>query len=279
MQTEFDYTREQLQDVYTENEIRSFYLLMSENITGLSRTELRLNKNTIFSNEQRNKLYTFIEKLKNFEPIQYILGETEFCGLKFNVDTTVLIPRPETEELVEWIKRDQMTTANLRILDIGTGSGCIAISIKYLLQNAEVSAFDISEEALETARKNAAQNKQNVIFEQIDILNSNEFYEKWDIIVSNPPYVPLSEKTEIQPNVLNYEPHVALFVPTDNSLIFYRKIADFALDHLQPEGKLYFEIHRDAGQNCIKMLIESGFKNVELRKDVSGNDRMIRAEK
>ena len=278
MQTNFDYTREQLQDFFTEKEIHSFYLLMSEKITGHSRTELLTNKNTFFSNEQRNKLDFFIGKLKNSEPIQYILGETEFYGLNFIVNPTVLIPRPETEELVEWIEKDNIGKHNLKILDIGTGSGCIALSLKNIFRDAEVTAYDVSTEALETAEKNAMLNNLSVSFQHVDIFEINELNYKWDIIVSNPPYIPNREKTAIQPNVLNYEPHLALFVPDSDPLIYYRKIADFALKHLNPPGKLYFEIHRDAGKDCIKMLIDSGFKNIELKKDIYRNDRMVRAE-
>ena len=278
MQTDLDYTREQLQDLFTDNEIRSFYLLMSEKITGLSRTELLTNKNTFFSIEQRNKLDFFIGKLKKSEPIQYILGETEFYGLNFIVNPSVLIPRPETEELVEWIEKENIDMHDLKILDIGTGSGCIALSLKNIFREAEVSAFDVSKKALETAAENAKLNKLSVSFKQVDIFDIKDIEDKWDIIVSNPPYIPKSEKAGIQSNVLDYEPHLALFVPDEDPLIFYREIAYFALRQLNPQGKLYFEIHRDKGKDCVKMLEDAGFKNVEMRKDMFGNNRMVRAE-
>lgn len=278
MQTIFEYTKDQLKDYLSENEIRSFYLLMTEKITGFSRTEIITNKYTFFSIEQRNMLDSFIEKLKKSEPIQYILGETEFYGLKYLVNPSVLIPRPETEELVEWIEKENKQTNELKILDIGTGSGCIAISLKNIFPDAEVTAYDISKEALETAEKNARLNNLSVLFKQVNIFDKAESSDKWNIIVSNPPYIPIKEKESIEPNVLNHEPHLALFVPDNDPLIFYKRIADFALKHLVENGKLYFEIHRDAGIRCTEMLKNSGFANVELRKDMFGNDRMIGAQ-
>lgn len=251
--------------------------MIVENLTGLSRTEIYINKNTLFSDEQHKKVNIFIDKLKKFVPIQYILGETEFYGLPFYVNESVLIPRPETEELVDWIQHEHKRNANLHMLDIGTGSGCIAISLKHLLPTSTVDAFDISEKALETAQSNANRNHLEVHFSKVDILNAPDFDKKWDIIVSNPPYIPEQEKAEILPNVLNHEPHLALFVPDADPLLFYRHIALFAQKQLNSNGKLYFEIHRDAGKSCVDLLTELGFTDVELRKDISGNDRMVRA--
>ncbi len=273
------YIQSELQGLYPETEISSFTQLIIEKLTGFSRTEIIVNKNTNFSKEQQHKIESFIEKLKKFVPIQYILGETEFYGLMFNVNESVLIPRPETEELVDLIRNENDRAAHLDILDIGTGSGCIAISLKHEFPNAEVEAFDISEEALETARGNADRNKVNVRFSKVDILNAPNFEKKWDIIVSNPPYVLENEKAEIHPNVLDNEPHVALFVPDNDPLLFYRKISEFAKIHLQPGGKLYFEINRAAGKSTVDLLTEMEFTEVELRKDISGNDRMVRAKK
>ena len=277
MQTVFQYIKSELQGLYPETEIKSFSYLILEKLTGFSRTEILLNKNTLFSNEQHNVIESFIEKLKKFVPIQYILGETEFYGLTFNVNESVLIPRPETEELVDWIRKENNCKDNLQILDIGTGSGCIAISLKHEFPNAKVDAFDISDLALETAKSNASQNELVVNFSKVDILNAPCFDKKWDIIVSNPPYVLESEKTEILVNVLEYEPHIALFVPDNDPLLFYRKIALFAQKQLQPNGKLYFEINREYGKATVDLLSGLGFQNVELRKDISGNDRMIMA--
>ena len=278
MQAAIIHIRSELQGLYPDTEIKSFSNLIIEKVSGFSRTEIIVNKNTLFSVEQRHVIENFIEKLKEYVPIQYILGETEFFGLPFHVNESVLIPRPETEELVDWIRNENDRNANPGILDIGTGSGCIAISLKHEFINATVDAFDISEKALETAQSNATLNKLEVNFSKVDILNTPEMEQKWDIIVSNPPYVTELEKSEISPNVLDYEPHLALFVPDNNPLLFYHCIAIFAQQHLKPKGKLYFEINRQFGKATVDLLTAMGFGNVELRKDISGNDRMVRAE-
>ena len=278
MQAAIIHIRSELQGLYPDTEIKSFSNLIIEKISGFSRTEIIVNKNTLFSEKQRHVIENFIAKLKEYIPIQYILGETEFFGLPFRVNESVLIPRPETEELVDWIRNENDRNANLGILDIGTGSGCIAISLKHEFTNATVDAFDISEKALETAQSNATLNKLEVNFSKVDILNTPEMEQKWDIIVSNPPYVTELEKSEILPNVLDYEPHLALFVPDNDPLLFYRCIAIFTQQHLKPKGKLYFEINRQFGKATVDLLTAMGFGNVELRKDISGNDRMVRAE-
>ncbi|HJV76774.1 MAG TPA: peptide chain release factor N(5)-glutamine methyltransferase [Paludibacter sp.] len=277
MQAAILYIQSELQGLYPDTEIRSFTNLIIEKLTGFSRTEIIVNKNTLFSDDQRHTIENFIENLKKFVPIQYILGETEFFGLPFYVNESVLIPRPETEELVDWIRNENDRSANLHMLDIGTGSGCIPISLKHEFPNATVDGFDISEQALETAKSNATLNKLKVTFSKVDILNAPDFDKRWDIIISNPPYVTELEKDEMQPNVLDHEPHLALFVPDNDPLLFYRHIARFALKHLQANGKLYFEINRGFGQACVELLTGLGFRDVELRKDISGNDRMIRA--
>ena len=278
MQAAIIHIRSELQGLYPDTEIKSFSNLIIEKVSGFSRTEIIVNKNTLFSVEQRHVIENFIEKLKEYVPIQYILGETEFFGLPFQVNESVLIPRPETEELVDWIRNENDRNANPGILDIGTGSGCIAISLKHEFTNATVDAFDISEKALETAQNNATLNKLEVTFSKVDILNTPEMEQKWDIIVSNPPYVTELEKSEISPNVLDYEPHLALFVPDNDPLLFYRCIAVFTQQHLKPKGKLYFEINRQFGKATVDLLTAMGFGNVELRKDISGNDRMVKAE-
>jgi release factor glutamine methyltransferase len=231
-----------------------------------------------------------LAELKKEKPIQYILGETEFYGLPFLVNENTLIPRPETEELVEWIIKStnyEILSTKLRILDIGTGSGCIAISLAKNITNAEVSAIDISEKALATAKKNAEINKVEVSFINIDILKINDLAElptsnfqlptQFDIIVSNPPYVRNLEKAEIKPNVLEYEPHLALFVEDTDALLFYRKIADLAKENLSENGMLFFEINQYLGKETVELLENLGFKNIELKKDIYGNDRMIRS--
>ena len=279
MQTAIKRIKSELEGLYHETEIRSFSQLMIEKVTGFSRTEIIVNKNTLFSDEQHQEIESFIKKLKNFIPIQYILGETEFYGLTFNVNESVLIPRPETEELVDWIRTENDRSATLNILDIGTGSGCIAISLKQEFTNAIVDAFDISDEALITAQNNANRNNLEVNFSKVDILNAPDFETKWDIIVSNPPYVLENEKAEILPNVLDNEPHLALFVPDNDPLLFYRSISQLALRQLKPGGKLYFEINRQYGIATMDLLVELGFTDIELRKDISGYDRMIRGKR
>jgi len=278
MQQAFQHIHNSLSGIYDDSEIRNISFLLLEKLTGFSRTQLLTNKSTIFSFEQRQEFEGFVEKLKKNTPIQYVLGETEFYGLRFAVDESVLIPRPETEELVEWIKNDCKNSASLQILDVGTGSGCIAVSLKNELPFVEITAFDVSENTLETARKNAEQNDLQVDFQQIDILQENRFSQKWDIIVSNPPYIPEKERMNMQKNVREHEPSIALFVPDETPLLFYEKIAQFAQNHLTDNGKLYFEIHFDAGKSVMNLLRSLNFKNIELRKDLSGNDRMVRAE-
>ena len=278
MQKEFQYIHNSLSGIYDDSEIRNISFLLLEKLTGFSRTQLLTNKSTIFSFEQQQQLAVFVEKLKKNVPIQYVLGETEFYGLRFAVDESVLIPRPETEELVEWIKNDCKNADSLRVLDIGTGSGCIAVAQKHELPFAEITAFDISENALETARKNAEQNNLFVDFKHVDILRENRFSQKWDIIVSNPPYIPEKERMNLQKNVRENEPSLALFVPDEKPLLFYEKIAQFAQNHLTDDGKLYFEIHFTIGESVVDLLKNLNFTNIELRKDLSGNDRMIKAE-
>ena len=277
MQTTFEQMQSELKGLYPETEIKSFSYLIIEKLTGFSRTEVYVNKNTLFSVEQQHEIESFIEKLKKYVPIQYILGETEFYGLPFYVNESVLIPRPETEELVDWICTENNKSQGLQILDIGTGSGCIALSLKHEFPNSVVNGFDISEKALETAQRNATRNKLEVNFRIVDILNTPDTASKWDIIVSNPPYITENEKDDILPNVLEHEPHLALFVTDNDPLLFYRKIAIFARQHLQPHGKLYFEINRTQGKQCVDLLTGMGFQNIVLRKDISGNDRMVRA--
>jgi len=277
MKTAFLHIQSELQGLYSETEIRSISLLIIEKLTGLSRTEIIVNKNTHFSKEQHQEIESFIEKLKKFVPIQYILGETEFFGLTFNVNDSVLIPRPETEELVDWIRNENDRNGSYQILDIGTGSGCIAISLKHEFPNSTVDAFDISGKALEVAQSNANLNQLQINFSKVDILNAPDFAAKWNIIVSNPPYITEQEKDEMLPNVLDNEPHVALFVPDNDPLLFYRQITHFAQQQLQPNGKIYFEINREAGKSIMKLLHEMGFCEIEIRKDISGNDRMVRA--
>lgn len=267
---------ENLSDLYDKNEIENFFYLILNHLKGLSRVNLALNPDLEFSEEEFKKIEFYLNELKNHKPIQYLLGITEFFGLSFTVNPNVLIPRPETEELVEWILTENKGEKDIKILDIGTGSGAIAISLAKNLK-AEVFAFDISEKALQTAQKNADQNQTFVHFIEFDILNDSWEGEKFDIIVSNPPYVRELEKAEMKPNVLENEPHLALFVSDKDPLVFYKKIADFAKDHLSENGQLFFEINQYLGNKTVEMLKEKGFKNIVLKKDIYGNDRMVLA--
>ena len=220
-----------------------------------------------------------MEELKKEVPIQYLLGKTHFYGLDFEVNENVLIPRPETEELVEWIINENKAIdkkKKVKILDIGTGSGCIAISLAKNLPNAEVYAIDVSKKALETAKRNAISNNVEIIFMLKNVLELEILKSNYDIIVSNPPYVRNLEKEEIKKNVLDYEPHLALFVEDNDALIFYRKIASLAQKNLLENGQLYFEINQYLGKEMTDLLEEMNFKNIELRKDIYDNDRMIK---
>jgi release factor glutamine methyltransferase len=275
MQHAIRHIQEELASVYTGNELSAVTRLLLCYITGFDYTGLLVNKNTIFSEKQNDLLNFYIQELKKGRPIQYVLGFTEFCGLKFRVDERVLIPRPETEELVEWIVSECNAAAN--ILDIGTGSGCIPVSLKHLLPDSIVSACDISTGALELAAGNAADNQAEVHFFQCDILQKITLEKRYDVIVSNPPYIPLADMAEMESHVVDYEPHIALFVPDYDPLLFYKRIAEFAQIHLSAGGYLYFEIHRQYARECLSLLKKLNFSGVELRKDIHANERMVRA--
>lgn len=271
---------QELSPLYDEKEIESFFYIVLESFHNKKRIDLALNPEMEMDAVQLLRWESVLSDLKKEKPMQYILGETEFYGLPFLVNENTLIPRPETEELVEWIlqstKYEEQST-KLNVLDIGTGSGCIAISLAKNLPNAQVAAIDVSEKALATAHKNAEINKVEVNFILKNILETEALDEKYDIIVSNPPYVRNLEKEEIKPNVLEYEPHLALFVEDNDALLFYRKIAELAKKNLSENGKLYFEINQYLGKETVELLEEMGFKNIVLKKDIYGNDRMIRS--
>ena len=269
---------EQLSSIYDVGEVESFFYIILENKHQLKRIDLALNIDLKFSEIEIETWNEIVEKLKQQIPVQYILGTTSFYDLEFQVNNDVLIPRPETEELVSWILSNNPITESTnkpKILDIGTGSGCIAISLAKNIPNAAVYAIDVSENALATAKKNASTNKVKVIFIQENILKTENFQEKLDIIVSNPPYVRNLEKQEINKNVLDYEPHLALFVDDHDALIFYRKIAHLAQKNLSENGQLYFEINQYLGNEMVELLQKMHFKNIEIRKDIYGNNRMI----
>lgn len=246
---------------------------------GFSTLELFGGKDKEVFNKDLDLLREMLERLKNYEPIQYIIGRENFCGMTFEVDGNVLIPRPETQDLVQWVTTDFQGKSACRILDMGTGSGCIAISLAKWLPNVQVEAWDISEGALEVAKRNAAQNDVDVCFRQQDILSAVPEKECWEAIVSNPPYIGESEKQNMEANVLDWEPHTALFVPDTDPLIFYRAIAQLGMKMLTPQGSLYFEINQAYGKEMMAMLQELGYQNVILRKDRFENERMIKAVK
>ncbi|MFT3793925.1 peptide chain release factor N(5)-glutamine methyltransferase [Flavobacterium sp.] len=269
-----NYFIQTLTPLYDAAEAESFFYLILEHQTGMKRIDLALDRDREFSQTEIETWNPILEQLKQFVPIQYIIGTTEFFGLEFEVNPNVLIPRPETEELVQWILSNN-PNGNVKILDIGTGSGCIAISLAKNLPDAQVSAIDVSEEALETAKRNAQRNETKVNFIQRNILQTENLEETFDIIVSNPPYVRNLEKEEIKKNVLEHEPHLALFVDDHDALLFYRKIADLALQNLSPKGQLYFEINQYLGKEMMDLLEQKGFSQLELRADIYGNHRMV----
>ncbi|MFQ6602071.1 peptide chain release factor N(5)-glutamine methyltransferase [Flavobacterium sp. C3NV] len=268
----------ELSPFYDAYEAESFFYLILEDKHKLRQIDLALNHELTFSESDFAVWDLLLAQLKKEVPIQYLLGKTNFYGLDFEVNENVLIPRPETEELVEWIvnensKVDKAKT--IKILDIGTGSGCIAISLAKNIPNAQVYAMDVSKKAIETAKRNAVNNKTDVTFILQDVLNAEELKCNFDIIVSNPPYVRNLEKEEIKKNVLDYEPHLALFVEDNDALVFYRKIAALAQNNLLENGQLYFEINQYLGCEMKDLLEKMNFENIELRKDIYDNDRMI----
>ncbi len=280
----YEYCLTQLGDLYPENEIRTFVKLALDHYFNYDSKFLALNPDVRFTESELLKIVFMTKDLKKGKPIQYIFGETEFCGLTFKVNEHVLIPRQETEELVNWILEDDNIGGwgdKIKILDIGTGSGCIPISLKSSVPHAQVHASDVSEEALMIARSNAELNGTDVNFIQDDILNPKigSYKAPYHIIVSNPPYVRQSEKESLHMNVVDNEPHTALFVPDEDAMVFYNAIADFALQSLTEDGVLYFEINEALGIETKKALESKGFQDIQLRKDINGKDRMIRASK
>lgn len=275
MKATIQYINSELAGLYPVSEIEGFTRIIFEVVCGWSFTEQVVKRLEKISATDFERIEAIILRLKNYEPIQYILGETEFYGLKLKVNPSVLIPRPETEELVQWITKSNLP-GNSIILDIGTGSGCIALALKSQLKNAEVFGVDVSENALEVARKNALENSLDVDFFQSDILKWNEFEWKiFDVIVSNPPYIRESEKMQMHSNVLNFEPENALFVTDANPLIFYRTIAAFAKKYLTKSGILFFEINETLRLEMNEMLTDVGFCDIEIRKDINGKNRMV----
>ncbi len=306
--------RQRLSNVYPDGEASAIAFLVLDKRFGLSRTDVLMGRIESLNNQQKEELEAIMLRLEAGEPVQYVLGETDFCGLNIHVGQGVLIPRPETEELVEWIVESEegkvssranrmqsqarlnyaevqprnreanreKSATTLSLLDIGTGSGCIALALAHRLPQAKVTAWDISDDALHIASDNAKRLRLNVKFEKHDVLqlNSSLFtfpFSLYNVIVSNPPYICESERKEMSANVLDHEPSLALFVPDTDPLLFYRTIATNALKMLHAGGALYFEINRRYGKETVDMLQQLGYTNVELRKDFLNNDRMVKA--
>ena len=268
--------RDELGALYSQGECDALIRIIALDLLKIGNTTFFLRDEITLDETQQKMLHNAIERLKRAEPIQYIIGETEFCDLTFKVNPSVLIPRPETGELVRWIVEENKNKENT-ILDIGTGSGCIAISLAKMIPSAAVTAWDISHDAIITAESNNKFNGTKVTFIEQDIFAPSNNNEQYDIIVSNPPYIKEAEKENMESNVLNWEPHIALFVPNNDPLLFYRQIALKGTQLLKNGGRLYFEINREHGEETCNMLTQYGYTAIELRKDFADNYRMIRA--
>ena len=264
---------------YPKEEINAFFYRICEQHLNYKRIDVSLKSETLITPETFEYFETLISRLLTYEPIQYILGTTSFFGLEFKVDTNVLIPRPETEELVAWILKEADSSQPLKILDIGTGSGCIAVSLAKHFPNADVYALDVSPAALEMAQYNAQQNGVQLNGIQANVLEWENTELQFDIIVSNPPYVRESEKERMAPNVLEHEPHLALFVENNNPLVFYQAIVALSKQALKKQGLLYFEINEYLGEETKALFSSDDFENVQLKTDVFGKNRMMRASK
>lgn len=269
--------KKMLAGYYPDAEASALAKMLLVEVLHFSTLELFGGKDKEVFKKDLDVLYEMSRRLQNQEPIQYIIGKETFCGMPFVVNRHVLIPRPETQDLVEWIAEEDQQTNPCRLLDMGTGSGCIAISLAKKLPHVQVEAWDISGEALQVARQNALNNQVKVDFHQQDILSASPGMAEWNVIVSNPPYITNKEKAEMEANVLNWEPHTALFVPDHDPLLFYRKIAQLGMSMLVNGGALYFEINRAYGAEIIAMLQALGYKDIIIRKDRFNNERMIKA--
>jgi release factor glutamine methyltransferase len=270
---------QRLSTIYSTGEASTISDWVIEHIAGTNAPDRHSGPGKELGTEQSAQLEQLLERLLTHEPVQYVLGEAWFSGLRFKVDSNVLIPRPETEELVEWvIDHCKFPLGDLNILDIGTGSGCIAISLKRRLGKAKVWACDLSTGALQLAAENARTLGADVNFVELDFLSADAraSLPVFDIIISNPPYIPERDKAEMHSNVLGYEPHMALFVPDNDGLLFYRAIAAFGQTHLKKDGAIYVEIYEGAGQSTLELFQQAGYK-ADLKQDMQGKDRMIRS--
>ena len=271
----------QLAGRYNEREIESFVRILFRHFMNMNAAEMQLSNHRVPSVKLRQQIVAAVDELKKKRPIQYILGETEFYGMKFVVTPDVLVPRPETEELVDWVVREYGSGAELSVADIGTGSGCIAVALKSNFPNAQVWAVDISEQALEVAQQNALKNDVELNFLKADILKDRMMSfepNSLDLVVSNPPYVTPAEKKRMSENVLENEPHIALFTPKNDPLIFFKLISSFALNCLKNHGKIFFEINEKYPGEVADILKQNGFSDISIRKDINGKWRMISAK-
>jgi release factor glutamine methyltransferase len=275
----YTYIKQVLHPYYQETEAGALAKWILTEVFHFSTFDLYAGKDMNFSENDRDRLEDILNRLRDYEPLQYVLVKAEFGGLSFEVTPDVLIPRPETLELVEWITADCQGTEGVRILDIGTGSGCIPVTLYKRLEayRPQVASWDISEKALEVAGRNAVANGAVVTFCCQDVLSESLPETEVDVLVSNPPYIAEKEKASMERNVLDWEPGLALFVPDDDPLLFYRRIAEAGLRILSPKGRLYYEINRAYGKETVELLERLGYTEVELRKDLSGNDRMVKA--
>ncbi len=277
MQATIQFLREELKDFYTPTEINGLVKHILFETGNISYTDMILNRGKPFGEAEISHVKTILARLKKYEPLQYILGKTEFFGMPVKVNPSVLIPRPETEELVHWII-STLSKAPRKILDIGTGSGCIALALKKTFPDAVVNGCDCSNNALATARDNASSNHLEINYFNADILNWEKYsgWSKTDVVVSNPPYVTEKERAFMSRNITEFEPHSALFVPDENPLIYYKKITGFAVEWLNPGGMLFFEINENFGSQMEELLKKSGLLQVEIRRDLSGKHRMAK---
>lgn len=271
----------ELATVYDKEEIKSIFLLVIEELLNIKRIAYQLKKDDLVAESDAICFQNILRDLKRNRPIQYILNKADFYGEFFEVNESVLIPRQETEELVDLIIKTHATSTNLKVIDIGTGSGCIPIILSKHLKQAQVTTVDISKEAIETAKKNAQRLGETIHFINADILEWDYVFsdQRYDIIVSNPPYITPNEKQYMQQNVLDYEPELALFIEDSAPLLFYDVISSFALKHLAPYGDLYFEINQYLGPETKDLISKKGFEQVQLIKDINGANRIIHAKK
>jgi release factor glutamine methyltransferase len=275
--------QEKLKSIYTDREADNISDWIFDNVTGLKRWERRENKNRALTESDLKKIAKYLDELLRHKPVQYVLNEAWFYKMKFFVNENVLIPRPETEELIEWIVSDskiENVSKRTNIIDIGSGSGCISISLKKEFPNSNITAIDVSEKALSVAQKNAEDLGAKINFLELDFLDENSWklLQMYDTIASNPPYIPINEKELLSKNVTVFEPSIALFVANNNPGIFYKKIAAFAKTHLQENGKIYTEVNEEHAKN-VKEIFENAGYLAEIKKDIYGKERMVKAQK